>query len=88
MSELVRKVHSLKKEVFDLQEVLRSWKGRYASEVNHAEDLARSLQKVHHPCDRPICDICDLLDVHEQRRQGDMGAAWPEIALSPDPAEQ
>jgi hypothetical protein len=72
MSELVRKVHALKKDVFDLEELLRQWKQRYAAEVNHAEDLSRALSGVHLPCEKSICSVCDVLDSHEQRRLLDL----------------
>lgn len=79
MSELVRKIHALKKDVFDLEELLRQWKQRYASEVNHAEDLWGALKDLHTNCERSICSICDLLDSHEQRRILDLerGNDWP-----------
>ena len=73
MSELVRKIHALKREVFDLEQEIISWKSKYASEVNHSEELNNGLISTHLPCSKAICAFCDIIDEHEQRRQDDLG---------------
>lgn len=75
MSELVRKMHTLRREVFDLEQSVLHWKSMYAAEVNHAEELAQMMAKIHLPCGKAICSMCNLLDDHEQRRVADLGIA-------------
>lgn len=77
MSELVRKVHSLKRDVFDLEQTVLEWKSNYAAEVNHAEELAHMLGHLHLPCSKAICSICNLLDIHDKRRRADMSQPNP-----------
>lgn len=72
MSELVRKVHTLTRDLLDRDQLIADWRTLYASEVNHSEEMAKLLSLMHLPCSRPLCSFCIVLKEHEERRQADL----------------
>lgn len=72
MSELVRKVHNLTRELLDRDQLIADWRTLYASEVNHSEEMAKLLSLLHLPCSKPLCSFCHVLKEHEHRRQMDL----------------
>lgn len=87
MSELVRKMHDLQKQVFLQEEIVSAWRTLYASEVNHSEEFARLMKHMHLPCSRPMCSFCHVLNEHEQRRQDDL-RRLPDGSVTPTTASE
>lgn len=72
MSELVNKIHSLKKTVISLREDVASERARYVDEVDHSEQLAFCLASIMSGATGDVNITAELtLKEHHARRVAD-----------------
>jgi|LauGreDrversion4_2_1035121.scaffolds.fasta_scaffold490956_2 hypothetical protein len=72
MSELVNKIHSLKKTIIGLREEVASERARYVDEVDHSEQLAFCLASIMSGATGDVGVTAELtLKEHHARRVAD-----------------